>query len=153
MFREVAQTSIQERIQERIQNLFRLFIPAVMVKYAISGGFAFVVDTSLLYMLTQYMGWHYLASNTVGVVFGLLITYYLNIKWVFADRKYEFNIGKEFPLFAAIVVTGYLINQLVMWMAVETIGLDLLFAKVAATAFVLAFNFTAKKFLLFTKSN
>ena len=144
---------VQVRLQEQIQNLFRLFIPAEMAKYAVSGGFAFVVDASLLYSLTQYLGWHYLASNTVGVVAGLLITYYLNIKWVFADRKYEFKIATEFPLFVAIVLTGYLINQLVMWVVVETVRVDLLVAKVAATAFVLAFNFTAKKFLLFTKSS
>ena len=140
-------------LRERVQGLFRIFIPAEMAKYVVCGGFAFIVDASILYSLTEYLGVHYLASNTVGVVVGLLITYYLNIKWVFADRKYEFSISTEFPLFVAIVLTGYLINQVVMWVVVETIRVDLLIAKVAATAFVLAFNFTAKKFLLFTKTH
>ena len=147
MFRELTQVTIQERVH----NLFRLFIPAEMAKYVVCGGFAFIVDASILYSLTQFMGWHYLASNTVGLVAGLIITYLLNVKWVFADRKYEFQIGTEFPLFVAIVVTGYLINQVVMWSVVEIIEVDYLFAKVAATAIVLGFNFVAKSTCCFPK--
>ena len=135
-----------------IEKLFGFFIPAEMAKYVVCGSIAFVADASILFALTEYAGWHYLASNTVGLVVGLIITYLLNIKWVFADRKYEFQIGTEFPLFVAIVVTGYLINQVVMWSVVEIIEVDYLFAKVAATAIVLGFNFVAKKYLLFSKA-
>lgn len=133
-------------------RLFGFFVPAEIVKYLIAGGLAFGTDALILYGLTEFAGWHYLASNTVGFSAGLIISYVLNIRWVFSDRKYEFQITTEFPIFVAIVVAGYLINQLVMWLVVERVEIDYLIAKAFATAFVLGFNFVAKKFLLFTKT-
>jgi putative flippase GtrA len=139
-------------MNELINKLLLFFVPAEMAKYVIAGGLAFVADASLLYSLTEYAGWHYLASSTVGFSLGLFVSYLLNIMWVFADRKYEFQIMTELPIFVAIVGSGYLINQLVMWLVVEQIDIDYLLAKVVAAVFVLGFNFVAKKFLLFTKT-
>ncbi len=139
-------------MKQLIDKLFRFFVPAEMIKYLVAGGLAFATDASILYSLTEFAGWHYLASSTVGFGAGLIISYLLNILWVFADRKYEFRMMIELPIFVGIVVTGYLINQLVMWLVVEKIEIDYLMAKVVAAAFVLGFNFVAKKFLLFTKT-
>ena len=140
-------------MKQLIDKLFQFFIPAEIVKYLVAGGLAFVTDASILYVLTEFAGWHYLASNTAGFSAGLIVTYLLSIHWVFSDRKYEFQLMAEFPIFVAIVFAGYLINQLVMWLVVEYVGIDYLMAKVVATVFVLGFNFVAKKFLLFTKTN
>lgn len=127
------------------------FVPSEMVKYLIAGGVAFAADASILYFLTEFAGWHYLVSNTAGFSAGLIVSYLLNIWWVFSDRKYEFRIMAEFPIFFAIVVSGYLINQMVLWVFVEYLDIGYLTAKVFATAFVMVFNFVVKKFLLFSK--
>lgn len=133
-------------------KLSLFFVPAEMVKYLIAGGIAFFADASILYCLTEFAGWHYLVSNTAGFSAGLIVSYLLNIWWVFADRKYQFRIMAEFPIFFAIVASGYLINQLVLWTFVEFVNIDYIVGKVFATAFVMAFNFVAKKFLLFSNA-
>jgi putative flippase GtrA len=132
------------------QKLQRIFVPQEMAKYIVAGGFGFVVDVAILFTLTEYLGVHYLVSGTFGFSVGLVISYWLNIKWVFGHRKFEQQVQTEFTAFTGIVVTGFLIHQLVMWISVETLGIGYMLAKVGAAFFVLAFNFLAKKFLLFS---
>ena len=126
----------------------RLFVIDEMFKYIVAGGLAFAADVSVLYALTELFGLHYLLSSTLGFSIGLLISYSLNIKWVFAYRK--FQIQTEFPAFVAIVLAGYVINQTVLWLSVEALDAGYLLAKIGATALVLVFNFLAKKILLFS---
>ena len=136
-----------------LARLQRLFVFAEMAKYLVAGGLAFLADATLLFVLTEQFSIHYLLSNTAGFSVGLIVSYSLNIKWVFSHRKYEFRVTTELPLFIAIVLTGYLISQLVMWFAVEAVDVNYMIGKVGSTGFVLVFNFTAKKFLLFTKTS
>ena len=46
-----------------------------LIRYFVSGGVAFVVDASLLYILTEWLGFHYLLSTVLSYSFGLVITY------------------------------------------------------------------------------
>ena len=120
-------------------------------RYLIAGSIAFVADILILNLLRHYFDLHYLIANTGGFAVGLFVSYLLNIKWVFADRQYGDDVKVEFPIFVAIVAVGYLISQAVMWLFVEGAALDVNLAKAVSSIFVMAFNFTAKKILLFTK--
>lgn len=44
------------------------------VRYFFVGGFAFIVDFGLLYILTEYAGLHYLLSATLSFIAGLSST-------------------------------------------------------------------------------
>ncbi len=45
------------------------------VRYFFVGGFAFIVDFGLLYILTEYAGLHYLLSATLSFIAGLVVNY------------------------------------------------------------------------------
>ena len=62
------------------------------VRYFFVGGFAFIVDFGLLYILTEYAGLHYLLSATLSFIAGLVVNYIISCIWVFNNSKFRNRI-------------------------------------------------------------
>ncbi|HIY48789.1 MAG TPA: GtrA family protein [Candidatus Barnesiella excrementavium] len=118
------------------------------VRYFFVGGFAFVVDFGLLYILTEYAGLHYLLSATLSFISGLLVNYIISCIWVFSTSKFK-NRLVEFLFFAAIGVVGLLLNDALIWLFTDCIGTHYMFSKIVAAAIVYLWNFFARKYLVF----
>ena len=61
-----------------MKNLFKQII-----KFGIVGGIAFLIDYSLLYILTEFLGIYYLYSSIISFIVSLIFNYIASIKWVF----------------------------------------------------------------------
>lgn len=118
------------------------------VRYFFVGGFAFVVDFGLLYILTEYAGLHYLLSATLSFIAGLLVNYTISCLWVFNGSKFK-NRLVEFLFFAAIGVVGLALNDTLIWLFTDCIGTHYMFSKIVAAAMVYLWNFFARKYLVF----
>lgn len=118
------------------------------VRYFFVGGFAFVVDFGLLYILTEYAGLHYLLSATLSFISGLLVNYVISCIWVFSNSKFK-NRLVEFLFFASIGVVGLLLNDALIWLFTDCIGTHYMFSKIVAAAIVYLWNFFARKYLVF----
>ncbi|MCQ2318914.1 MAG: GtrA family protein [Bacteroidales bacterium] len=119
-----------------------------IVRYFFSGGVAFLVDTGLLYVLTEFCGVYYLISSIISFSIGLIITYLLSILWVFDNRNMK-NRYAEFSVFVLIGVVGLGLTSLFMWFFTDKIGVHYIFSKIITTIIVFVWNFIAKKSLLF----
>ncbi|MEP5764305.1 MAG: GtrA family protein [Halieaceae bacterium] len=120
-----------------------------LIKYGIAGGLAFACDFSVLYVLTEFFGMHYLISNGFGYFCGLAVAYALNSEWVFSHRRFK-NRALEFTLFTLIVLVGLGLSELLMALLVEAWAINYLHAKIVSSFFVMFFNYLSKKFLLFS---
>lgn len=114
-----------------------------------AGALAFIIDFLLLYILTDWFGIHYLLSNLISYSVGLVIVFILNIKWVFGYRKYG-KVSIELSIFSLIAIVGLLLSELLIWLMVELLLIDYLYAKVASAGFIFIFNYFLRKILLFS---
>ena len=119
-----------------------------LVKYLIAGGIAFSCDFLVLIFCKELLGFHYLIANVFGYFSGLIVAYALNVNWVFDYRKYK-KVWVEFFIFNVIVFVGLGISEGIMAFLVDGSGIHYVHAKIVASGFVMIFNYTAKKFLLF----
>ncbi len=119
-----------------------------LFRYGFVGGTAFVVDFSVLYVLTRFAGLYYLLSAAIAFIIGLAVNYLLSISWVFNRRKVN-NRFSELFIFTVIGIVGLLLTSLLMWLFTEQAGLFYLISKIITTAIVLIWNFTARKLILF----
>lgn len=62
-------------------------IKVQFMRYAVVGGIAFIADYSSLFIFTEIFKLHYLLSAAFGFLIGLVINYFLSIKWVFDQPK------------------------------------------------------------------
>ncbi len=118
----------------------------LMAKYAVVGFTGAVVDFGLLYILTEYIGWHYLLSATVSFIFAASVNYNLNRTWTFKSKGKK---RKQLPIFFIIATMGIIINNNILYVGVEYFALYYLWAKVFAAAIVMVWNFLGNKFLTF----
>ena len=121
-----------------------------LFRYCFSGGIAFVVDFSILLLLTEYFAVHYLLAASLGFLAGLIITYMLSINWIFDERKID-KKTVEITIFAIIGVVGLLLTSAFMLFFTSVLLLHYLFSKILTTGIVMGWNFVAKKFILFSK--
>ncbi len=118
------------------------------VRYGLVSVIALAVDFGGMVLLVELLSIHYLVAATVSFISGLAVNYLLSRAWVFTERKYESRV-KEFIIFTSIGIVGLLLNNSIMWLAVERIGIYYIFSKIIATILVFFWNFGLRKMLVF----
>ncbi|MCS7024172.1 MAG: GtrA family protein [Bryobacteraceae bacterium] len=129
--------------QRQRANLIQQF-----VRYLLVGGAAFVIDFSLLYFLTESARLHYLTAAAASFLAGLIFTYTLSRMWVFDVRTLN-HTPMEFLVFSAVGLIGLALNEAILWVAVGSLHMHYLHAKLGSAAMVLIWNFSARRTLLF----
>lgn len=117
-------------------------------RYIFVGGAAFIVDFISLYVFTDIFGVYYLISAAIAFTLGLIANYMLSISWVFNKRTLD-NVWSEFIIFAVIGAIGLGLNELIIWLFTDYVGLFYLVSKIIAAALILFWNFSARKVTLF----
>ena len=121
-----------------------------LIRYGFVGGLAFVADYGSLYALTEWCGVPYLVSAALAFLFGLTVNYLLSNCIVFTTHRLQ-NRWIEFAIFAIIGVIGLGLNEAIMYVCCEKIGMHYMLAKLISTALVFFWNFFARKWTLFNK--
>lgn len=118
------------------------------IRYFFVGGFAFIIDFGLLYILTDIFSIHYFLSAAISFTIGLLVNYLLSTQWVFSKRSIN-NKQLEISIFFIIGAIGLGLNQFFIWLFTEAAGTHYLVSKLLSGVIVLLWNFFARKFTLF----
>lgn len=117
-------------------------------RFGIVGGICFFVDYGIMVFLVEKMGVPYLLASGISFTIALIVTYVLNMRFVF-DARTDHNA--VFIIFAIMSVIGLGINQVIMKVMVEKVGSVYRLAKIVATAVVMVYNFITRKLLIESK--
>lgn len=117
--------------------------------YGLVSVVALGVDTSVLYSLVTWAGWHYLAAAMVAFAAGASVAYALSVRFVFPVHKLR-NRYAEFISFVTLGLAGLAVNTAALFLAKSAVGLGLITAKLLAAGCTFATNFTLRRQLLFT---
>lgn len=120
---------------------------AQIMKFGIVGVLATLIDYIVLWILTEYAGLYYLASAAISFSVSVIFNYICSMRYVFV-RKENADRRKEFVIFLVLSVIGLGMNQLLMWIGTDVLGIYYLIAKLFATALVMVYNFITRKLLL-----
>lgn len=121
---------------------------AELIKSTVTSALAFAADFGLLVLLTEIAGLHYLASAALSFCVGTSASYALSILWVFRTRRFSSRF-LEYALFVGVGVVGLGLNEALLWLLTEPLGLFYMVSKVAAAAVIFFWNFAARKLILF----
>ena len=115
-----------------------------LIRFGITGGLAFVIDYVVAIFLTEVVKVNYLAASTLSFSLAVTFNYILSIYWVFVPNERK-NRRVMILLFWVFSIIGLAINDLLIWVWVERIGLHYIIAKILATGIVMIFNFVTRK--------
>ena len=124
--------------------------PAMKVmRYFFVGGTAAAVYFVLFAILAKLIGLlvviiHWLQS----LVLATLVNYVLSIKHVF-ESGVRFEKHRELMLVFTVSAFGLAINQAVLWLCIEFLGVDLLVSKLIGTGCVFYWNYGVRRNYIF----
>lgn len=120
---------------------------AQFMKFGVVGVIAFVIDFGLLAVLTSGLGVNYLVSATISFTVSVVFNYFASMRYVFTHKE-GMSRRREFVIFVVLSVIGLAINNGLMWVGVEFLGLFYLVTKIIATVVVTVWNFITRKIFL-----
>ena len=117
-----------------------------IIRFVFVGLTAFIIDASILMILTNTLSVHYLIAGVLSFTISCLFNYICSILWVFG--KSNQSRTKEIICFFILSVIGLAIQSFLLYLGVDVLKFPLLFTKIAATGIVMVFNFITRKLLL-----
>lgn len=120
---------------------------AQFMKFGIVGVIAFVIDYGVMIFLTEVFCVPYLISTTISFVVSVIFNYFASMRFVF-KRKDDMSRRREFIIFIVLSVCGLGINDLLMWLMVDSLYIDYRLSKIVVTVVVAVWNFVTRKIFL-----
>lgn len=148
-----------------------------MFLFALAGALATIVDYFFYWVSLKIFSFYfpearfsYLPASCIGFIFGILVSYFISIKYIFQNRNIK-NTKLELLIFFVIGIIGLIFTQLFMYLFNEinpfkeiTIMLTNLLSpighlksewssKIIVTIIVFFWNFFARKVIMFNDKN
>jgi putative flippase GtrA len=123
-----------------------------IVKYGSTGTLNFLIGLGFYWLLVNIFKIDYRLAFLINWIIGMLITYSLNLIWVFKHQtKLEFKT--EFLKFLIIYCSSFLFNFLILQYIVEKYKTDPLFTQIALLPAIVVYNFLGMKLWSFKSNN
>lgn len=113
-----------------------------------------IVDYLLMIIFTETFHVHYTASIAIGGVFGAMINFYLNKKWVFfqKDFPYQHKGWRQLLRFVLMVASSILTKALGTYFFTTFLKTDYIIGRIITDLSVsLAINYTLQRHWVFKK--
>ena len=131
---------------DKFKNFLSSKLFKQLFRFGIVGGLAFLIDSGVLFVLTEYLNVYYLVSSVISFIVSLIFNYILSILWVFDVKKKQ--TIKEISLFVILSVIGLGINQVVMYVGADILNIYYMICKVISTFIVMVYNFITRKIFI-----
>jgi putative flippase GtrA len=140
--------SVGATVCGRFTALSSTVLSTRIVRYALVGGVAFAVDLAIFVIFAKLAGFNYLAVAAVGFLIATSVNYVLSIQHVFVHKGWLAR-RTEIALVFLVSAGGLAINQLLLWQAVSAFGIEMVTAKVVASAAVFLWNYGMRRYVIF----
>jgi len=123
-----------------------------LIKYFFVGGAAAIVDIGLFTLFASYLAWPWLPVSIATFILATAINYFLSIKFVFESGIKHTKSVEIIGVFG-ISALALLVNQAVLYMAIEWFDWNLVISKITATGTVFFWNYFGRSKLIFAQSS
>ncbi len=123
----------------------------MVLRYLAVAAVGAAVDLALFATLVFIAGVHYLWAGVAGFLVATGVNYLLSIRFVFRHRA-RFGRLHEVGIIYAVSATGLVWHQLILWTAVESVGLHVMWSKCLALGMVFGWNYLVRKHFIFAQA-
>ena len=135
------------KVRGFVKKIIENRLVAHILRFGVVGGHAFVIDYSILILLTDVFKINYLISSAISFTCSVIFNYILSIKWVFSASQSRKKLV-ELIVFIVMSVIGLILNGIIMYVSVDVISIDYKIAKIISTVIVMIYNFITRKLFL-----
>ena len=130
-----------------IKRVIDFFYEKLFAFYIVFAGIATVVDFAVLAGLVELASLNYLYASAISYLCGMITNFTLNKFLNFKNKSKE--VFTQFLLFIIVALIGLGLNQLILYVSVDLIGIHYLVAKIISVGIVMFWSFFGHKKLTF----
>lgn len=122
-------------------------------KFGLVGASGIIVNTGILYGLTEYLGVYYMISSVFAIEAAIITNFILNDTWTFDGAKTSHleNRWKRFLSFEFVSVCGVVINLAVLFALTEFAGIYYIVSNIAGIFIAFIWNFLVNRHITWKK--
>ena len=113
-------------------------------KFGVVGIISLLVDYGFMFALVEGLQVDYFIACAFSYTLSVLVNYILSTRYVFHSKE-EMSKAKEASLYFILSLIGLGLNQMIMWLMVDVIGIFYGIAKLISTFMVTWYNFVSRK--------
>ena len=110
------------------------------LKFSIVGATGVVVDFFFTFICKEKLKFNKYVANSIGFIIAATSNYWLNRIWSFESTNP--NVYTEYFSFVGVAVVGLAINNTVLWLVNEKVGINFYIAKLFAIGVTTIWNFS-----------
>lgn len=134
-----------------LASLLNGLLAQQVVRYFCVGLVTLCLDLSLFWTLVKVFGFHYFWVGAAGFVLTTLVNFELGLKFVFGPIDAAYRRTAMLMVFTVSSI-GLVLHQSILYVGVELIRLDAVFAKLVAIAMVFSWNYLTRSRIIFAPS-
>ena len=121
-----------------------------LLLYIIVGGIATAVEWCTFYVLNHFYGVQYILGTAIAFFFSTFVNWATGRILVFKESHQSF--WKEISKIYLTSIAGFIINIVIMYIAVDVLNIDIMLAKIIATSIAFFWNFLIRKLVIYKRS-
>ena len=122
------------------------------ILYIIFGVLTTLVNIVVYFCFNDILHVHYLVSNAIAWVLSVLFAFVTNKLFVFESKSLQcLQVMRELGGFVAARGATGVLDMVLMWLLVDVIVMDEMFAKILVNVLVIVLNYVASKLWIFRK--
>lgn len=110
------------------------------LKFSIVGATGVVVDFFFTFICKEKLKFNKYVANSIGFIIAATSNYWLNRIWSFESTNPD--VYTEYFSFVGVAVVGLAINNTVLWLVNEKVGINFYIAKLFAIGVTTIWNFS-----------
>jgi len=125
-----------------------------LIKYLIIGVLTTVLNYIVFAVLVNGIKLEMHSSNLIAWVVSVIFAYFTNKLFVFESKSFKIDVlGKEILSFGAARVFSLLLEEVILFIFVDKLGMEKLIIKLIANIIVIIVNYILSKFIIFKKTD
>ena len=127
-----------------VQRFYKKFRDLIL--YGIIGSCSSGLDFLLYTLFVTVFGWHYILSNCISVLGGIITSFTLN-------RNYNFKVKdktkRRFSIFLTVGLCGMLLSSLILWVCISQLSMNKILSKLLSIVLVVVVQLLINKYVTF----
>ena len=118
--------------------------------YLIVGGLATIVEWAGFWLFSEKLSIAYLLATALAFAISTFANWLFGRLLVFRGKQAQSLLREILSVYLASIV-GLLLNLLIMFLLVQLLSVEKMYAKIAATVLVFAYNYLVRKLVIYRK--
>lgn len=127
---------------------YRKSVVVEFFKFAVVGLAGTVVNLSVLYLLTEYVGMYYLVSAMFAFLVAVTSNFILNKLWTFRESL-NAGLSRKYTRFVLVGTIALSVNVVFLYLLTEFLGFHYLVSQIISIGLALVINFVGNKIWTF----